>query len=616
MPVSKRTASLSVLLLILVPTGIYVTLRVQESARKARDEFAAKMTESTTALLQQEKYPEARQAAQQWTQVQPDSGIAWRELGIAALGTGDLQTAQPALEKAVTMSPQDSEAQVVLGNIYFKKKDFSKAETAYRTGVKLTPDSPDAMLGLARALIVQNKDLPEAETCATKAANANSGSAFPYFTLTEARIGLRKGPEAKVAVNRGLALDPANPGGYDLLARVDDLLGDASAQAKAATLAEAIRQYKPGAPDIPDPVRVARGEALLEEEHYKEALGEFILVARHDITNAGALEGAGIALWQLNAKATASAYLKEALRLDPDRVRAGITLGVVAYENGLYEGAIRFLKRVTEVQPRNALAWHALGQAYVARQLHDIEAEAALRQATSLDEKNPVYLMDLADALKTNGKLAEAEVMYRRALALAPSEPETCARFGAFLAQLPPDPKNRSEAQTLLETALKSDPTYSFCQYQLGRLFVEEEKYAEGVPLLEKATANGNGRTKDVWSVLARAYRNLGQREKEATALATADKIQQEHDRYDRAVERLSSNLNDPGARLEMARASAERGEMTRALAEYASYLRHVPGDKAVAGERDQFVMVLKAAGKYPDMDLYYNLNTSTNRGK
>jgi tetratricopeptide (TPR) repeat protein len=606
---------LAAILLLLLPTGAYTLSQVRENGVRARAEAAARFAAAADALTRQGKRVEARDLLRNWTEIQPANAAAWRAYGTMAAALSDLSAAETALQKAVSLNPQDGEAHLTLGGVHFARNDFDRSEAACRAALSLLPDKAQARLGLARALVRQNKRLSEAESLARQAARDDAGVALTHFTLAETLLAQGKGTAARDAVVRGLALDPANAHGFDLLARANRLTGDAAGERKAAETADVIRRYVPASGAIPAPIRLAAGEHLLEQGKYREALAEFVAVIERDAANAGALEGAGIALWALNDKATGSAYLTECLRADAGRVRARVALGLEAYQSGLYQAATRHFTRITEVQPRNALAWHALGQTLVARQLHDIEAEAALRQAVEIEPTNPRYWLDLAAALKTNNKTAEAEDAYRRGLALAPDDPEVTARVGAFLAQLPPDPAKRAEARTLLETSLRATPEEPYTQYHLGRLLVEQGEYAGGVRLLESASRNGQGGTKDVWAVLARGYRHLKQREKAEAALAEADRIQRSRDRYDRAVERLSSNMNDLAARLEMARASAGRDDMRRALAEYATYLRRRPEDLGVKQERDTLIAALKKAGKYPDMTLYQRLNLSAREG-
>ncbi len=615
MSITKRIFALLATLAIVVSAAVYGVVYLRNSRAVSDTKFAEKMQGASGAFLQSGKIPEAQRVTEQWSEVQPDNAAAWRERGVAAAAANDLPQARSFLERAIRIRPDDAAAQLTLGEVYFAQGEWEKAEIACRVAFRAYPDDAQVQLSLARSLVAQKKNPAEAESLAFNSVTLGDGGAVAYFTLAEALMQQKKTARAQSALVRGLALDPANADGYDLLAQVNRDRNNKTEAGKAAVLAAQIRAFRPDATKVPDPIRLARGEELLRAGEYKAALTQFLDVVRRDITNAGGLEGAALALLGMEDKSTASAYLAQAVLNDPERVRSRIALGLAAYENGLYGGAAENFIVVTRTRPRNALAWHGLGQAYIGQNLFQREAEDALRRAVEIDP-NPVFLMDYADILQANSKTPDAEAAYRRAFALDKNDPDVNARFGAFLAMLPPDPLRQKEAQALLENAVKQSPEDSFAQYQLGRLLAEQERYAEAIPQLEKATQKGQGRTKDVWSVLARAYRNTGQKEKSARATAEADLVQATTDRYDRAAERLGSDLSSPVYRLEMARAASDRGEYGRALAEYESYIRRKPADAAVRKERDVLIATLKQRNALPDMAIYNRIGALSEQDK
>ncbi|MDX1932291.1 MAG: tetratricopeptide repeat protein [Capsulimonadales bacterium] len=613
MSARKRSRVLIVILVLLLPIGAFTLNRVQAERQKLQATAARELSASLHAFLEQGNLPEARKVANEWTKLQPENGAAWREAGTVALTENDLTTAKKALEKAAALNPKDEKAQQALGDVLFALKDHAGAETAYRAALEGNPEKSvqaAAKIGLARTLIARKKDFVEAERWAEEATQTTVGDAVACFVLAEARLAQGKGREALRAVRRGLALEPASAGGHTLLVLANRLTGNAAGAKKAEATLTALREYTPNSPNIPDPIRVAQGAALLEEGRYQDALDQFITVLKKDISNAGALEGAGLALWQMDQKSMGGSYLAQSLRHDPERVRARMALGLAAYEQKQYSNAATHFRIVTQVQPGNALAWHGLGQAYAGDVLHEKEAENALRRAVELDGNQPAFRLDYAAILNKNNQLIEAETAYRKGLSLASEEPFVQAQVGAFLAGLP-DPQKRAEAQTLLEKALQGDPKNAYAQFHLGRLLVESNRPEDAVKWLEKATRDGQADTKDVWSVLARAYRQLGQRDRAAAAIARAEEIEKRNDRYFTAIGYISDHLNEPAARLELARASAGVGETVRALAEYDTYLRRVPNDSAVKKEKDDYTASLKAAGKLPDMTLYNSINTA-----
>ena len=79
-----------------------------------------------------------------------------------------LDLARPFFEEAARLAPGDGLMQYHLGRFYYSAQRFAQAEQAYRTALKLIPDSVKAYDNLALALEAQRKT-EEAEACYRKA---------------------------------------------------------------------------------------------------------------------------------------------------------------------------------------------------------------------------------------------------------------------------------------------------------------------------------------------------------------------------------------------------------------------------------------------------------------
>jgi tetratricopeptide (TPR) repeat protein len=81
-------------------------------------------------------------------------------LGHALERSGDIPGAVDCYEAALRLDPRDVETIIHLGNLYLGLKRYPDAETKFRAGLELQPQSPQALLGLAETLDLQKK--PEA----------------------------------------------------------------------------------------------------------------------------------------------------------------------------------------------------------------------------------------------------------------------------------------------------------------------------------------------------------------------------------------------------------------------------------------------------------------------
>ncbi|MCX8030907.1 MAG: tetratricopeptide repeat protein [Thermodesulfovibrionales bacterium] len=76
---------------------------------------------------------------------------------------------EEALKEYYAASKSEPVAFLYIGNVYFLKKDYEKAEQYYRKAIEHVPDFADAYNNLAWLYYVQDKNLDEAEFFIEKA---------------------------------------------------------------------------------------------------------------------------------------------------------------------------------------------------------------------------------------------------------------------------------------------------------------------------------------------------------------------------------------------------------------------------------------------------------------
>ena len=90
-----------------------------------------------------------------------------------------------ALKEYETASKKLPEACLYAGNVYFRKKDFEKAELSYRKAIRKKPEIADAYNNLAWLYYVKRENLEEAENLARKAMSLNTAKASVYQDTLE-----------------------------------------------------------------------------------------------------------------------------------------------------------------------------------------------------------------------------------------------------------------------------------------------------------------------------------------------------------------------------------------------------------------------------------------------
>jgi tetratricopeptide (TPR) repeat protein len=104
------------------------------------------------------------------------------QLGIAYEKKGEFDNAIREYEAAEKKTPR---AYYYLGNAYFQKREFGKAELYYKKAINKEASNADAYNNLAWLYYVQRKNLVEAEGLAVKAMELNPAKKDTYKDTLE-----------------------------------------------------------------------------------------------------------------------------------------------------------------------------------------------------------------------------------------------------------------------------------------------------------------------------------------------------------------------------------------------------------------------------------------------
>jgi tetratricopeptide (TPR) repeat protein len=96
-------------------------------------------------LIKQNKAEKAVTVLQEATQAEPENALAHFNLGSAFLENGNLEQAELSLRRAYEIKGAAMPGvQFLLGNVYYQKKDYPKAITAFEAYLRDFPDAPNA----------------------------------------------------------------------------------------------------------------------------------------------------------------------------------------------------------------------------------------------------------------------------------------------------------------------------------------------------------------------------------------------------------------------------------------------------------------------------------------
>lgn len=127
------------------------------------------------------------------------------------IGLGDARKAIGPAKLMTEIEPGMARAWLTLGRAYLHPQvaDYPKAQAAFRQALKLTPDSRDAAVNLARALSFAKK-VEQAIDVLQKLHRKRPGDIPIVITLAESYYAIRKLDRAEKLINEALTAEPDN----------------------------------------------------------------------------------------------------------------------------------------------------------------------------------------------------------------------------------------------------------------------------------------------------------------------------------------------------------------------------------------------------------------------
>ena len=227
----------------------------------------------------------------------------------AAVERGDWQEATRLVTELRGRYGDSAVYWLTCGHLHLQLKNYELAEEAYRTALKLKPDSAHARLNLG-AIYLEQKKFDEAIVECEEAAKLNPKEPKAYANAGVAHVNAGRPDKAVPFFKWAIRLDPKNA-----LYRRD--LGHAYG---------AMKQH---------------GDAMVE---YREGL-------KLEPHNAELHFKLAAAMYDLGRKDEAVESLNQALRLRPDAAPAYMLMGMIRFERKDYAGALNAFQNASRFDP-------------------------------------------------------------------------------------------------------------------------------------------------------------------------------------------------------------------------------------------------------------------------
>jgi tetratricopeptide (TPR) repeat protein len=254
----------------------------------------------------------------------PASWLPPTNLALAYNTQGSYQRALAAIDRALSLDPEQANAWNNLGLSLFALGNYAEAQSAFEEAVRLEPESAVYLNNLAAALREQDR-LEEAQQVLLEEVLPRSPD-LPVAHLNLGIVYMRmERPDLAVQhLQEALRLLPPEQQGdaRALLAQMED----------------------PG-------LWLRLGDSLLASGDPERALAAFDQARMLGAQPAEVASGLSAALIELGALSEAEAVLQQALQQAPDDARLYNNLGVVAREQGDLDAARQYFERAVELAP-------------------------------------------------------------------------------------------------------------------------------------------------------------------------------------------------------------------------------------------------------------------------
>ncbi|HFD80752.1 MAG TPA: sulfotransferase family protein [Gammaproteobacteria bacterium] len=261
---------------------------------------------------------------------------------------GRADEALPLYETLCRLEPGNADAWMRRGVVNGMLNRHRAAADCCRRALELAPDSPEARLNLANALLQCGLHEEAALECERLARSA-PGAPVAWFLLGRSRAELDQLDEAAEAYRRALQLQPGHPQASFGLGYVLHRLG---------RWEEALEHFREALRSQPGMAQAhwGLGMSLQMLGRLDEALEHHRRAAALNPRHAGARIGIGTVLSLQGHQDQAVASFREAIALEPDNTDARLKLAANLMPLGQPDEAQRLVDQVLEMEPDNVEA--------------------------------------------------------------------------------------------------------------------------------------------------------------------------------------------------------------------------------------------------------------------
>ncbi|NJK89549.1 MAG: tetratricopeptide repeat protein, partial [Myxococcales bacterium] len=406
------------------------------------------------------KFSDARQALLRAQKLAATSSpLPSIELGRFDLDAGDVEAALEQAKTAVSISPLDARAHVLIADCLEQRGELDEALASYRRAHALDEESVDAALGEANMLREQ------AARSRVPAETEELAAALPLYRAVMERAP--KNPKVMFEHGRALEMQGDLPAALELYREAANL--DANDVRPHLRMAAAHLEAEP--PSIEE--AKAAMDAALRIEHesgrqrhevrfwearlahargeYSAAIANMRQAVEKEPRNALYNFWLGKSLDANNSLYEAIASYEAAIRLNSRFAEAQRALGWTELERHRFKQARKWFARYKKSEPSDLSIHVDIGESFI-RQNKDGKAMAEFEKALAYDSQNVQALLHMGNIASRRGDDRKASKYFEKIVERAPDHGEAWCLLALSRAQ----PPLSSEAKTALRRCVEN----------------------------------------------------------------------------------------------------------------------------------------------------------------
>jgi superkiller protein 3 len=317
---------------------------------------------------------------------------------------GNSQRAERGYQKALSIDPEISMANYNLGYLYIEKKEMEKAIPFFKKELEINPGHSDTYIQLGRSYY-KNKQYPKAIAVLEKLLAKNPGNKKANDILGHAYYDMGERQKALNKWRATVKLDPQDieSGEHNVIGLLYDRKG---------FYHNAIKEFQKGIKNNPRNVRLYNnlGLALMHKVNAK-TFGKREKRARE----------------AKYIKAAIDAF-KKALEINPKFALAYLNLGEAYEAHGQTSQSLELFEKYVEIRPSDVNGLNRLGIAYKLLGQYD-NATKVFEKAIKRNPKHAIAHRNLGEVYYYQGNQEAALIQWNISLQLNPQQPSLRERI-------------------------------------------------------------------------------------------------------------------------------------------------------------------------------------------